>query len=208
MRPTIFTYHENIPTWDHAQLVSVWRRSWQDKGWRAIVVGREAAKQHPLFGAFVKRTRTFPTVNDRQYEEACYVRWLAFAVMIKITDGRALMSDYDVMNLNFHEDNLSHKIHDDVICHETTRVPCLIEATQHGANEIVNFILNREPGPDCGHYSDMYAFKESTWPISNFCLEHGDPRWQEALAVHVASGAVQRAEPGADKTAFIKERWG
>jgi hypothetical protein len=124
--------------------------------------------------------------------------------MIKITDGRALMSDYDVFNLNFHERDFGR---DDVICHESARVPCLMEANRRGAEAIIDFIINRQPGPDCGHYSDMYAVKESNWPISNFCFEFGDPKCQEALAVHVASGAVQRAQPGADKTEFIRSRF-
>lgn len=204
MKPTVFTYHQKIPTWNHSGIIGVWRRNWQRNGWRTVILGREAAKQHPRYGEVITRVRTYPSVNDWQYEEACYVRWLAFAVMIKITDGRALMTDYDVINLNFRPEHFGR---DDVICHESTRVPCMVESNQKGADAIIDFLMSRQIEPDCRHYSDMYAFKESDWPISNLCLEFGDPKWQEALAVHVASGAVQRAQPGADKTEFIRARF-
>lgn len=202
MKPTIFTYHEFIPTWSHGQLVQHWKRNWQRHGFRSIVIGRDAAKRHPMFGAFMEKIRQLPTINDRRYEEACYIRWLAFDVMLAVTDGRAIMADYDVMNLNF---NARHFGRDPVICHERTRVPCMVEANHEGARMIIDLIMSRQTTEN--HYSDMYAFKESDWPITGYCLELGEPRWQEALAVHAASGAIQRTSPGADKQKFIIDRF-
>lgn len=201
MSVTIFTYYEKIPTWNHTELVQIWRRNWMQKGFRAIVTGRDMARRHPKFGDFQKKIASFPTINDRRYEEACYLRWLAMEVMLDITTGRGLMSDYDVFNQSFTKDHLGSA---DVICHETTRVPCLVEATPKGARQIIDFIMSRAPGHEIGHYSDMYAFKESDWPISNHCVELGTPGWEQAPTVHMASGAIQRAIPGADKTNFIR----
>lgn len=203
---TIFTFYEKIPTWNHTEIVGIWKRNWQRKGYRPMIIGRDAAKRHPRFGEFVKKVRSFPTINDPRYEEACYIRWLGFSVMLDaVADGRALMSDYDVFNQHFDD---SHFGSEDVRCHELTRVPCLVEATKKGARQIIDFIMSRDPDHATGHYSDMIAFKESDWPITGHCQELGEVRgyckWEDAPAVHVASGAVQRAIPGADKTNFIR----
>ena len=203
---TIFTYYERMPLWDHSALLNIWKSNWQKHGFRTIVCGKEMARKHPLYGPFVQKTRTFPTINGRQYEEACYIRWLAFEVMMDATDGRALMSDYDVYANGFNAEQ--HLGQEDIRLHELTRVPCLVEANRKGAAEIIAFIMSREMEPECGHYSDMYAFKESNWPITGFCQEHGEVRgaipWEQAPAIHYASGAIQRALPGADKINFIR----
>jgi len=204
MKPTIFTYYQRIETWNHSEILLRWRENWQNAGFRTIVCDRNTAKRHPKFGDYLQKIRTFPTINDRHYEEACYLRWLAFEVILDVTDGRGLMSDYDVFNNGFAE---IHMGRDEIVCHERTRVPCLVEATQFGARRIVEFIMAREPDHNVGHYSDMYAFKESDWMISSLCLEMGEDHWELAPAIHVASGAIQRVSPGADKTAFILERF-
>lgn len=199
-KPTIFTYYEQIPTWNVQKQLSMWRTNWQRAGFRAVVLGRDVAKRHPLFGKMVDKTRGWFSLNDRRYEEACYVRWCAFAVMVGMIDRAGLMSDYDVVNNGFSAAHMGNPL--PVVCHESTRVPCLMQATHAGAEEIVNFILSRDPPPS-EHYSDMIAVKESNWPITGMCVELGTPGWQQAPAIHIASGAVQRAQPGADKTQFI-----
>jgi hypothetical protein len=206
---TIFTYHENIPTWNHRVLVQHWKQSWRKAGHRPIIMGREMARRHPMFGDFITKIRTFPTINDRHYEEACYIRWLAFEVMIDATDGRAVMADYDVFPNGFND---SHLGTEDVICHELTKVPCMVEATKKGAREIVEWIMSREPDHSIGHYSDMIAFKENKeWPITGYCLELGEKRgqipWKKAEAIHAASGAIHREAPGWDKTKYIRKHF-
>lgn len=201
---TIFTYHEHIPTWNHAPILNHWKQSWRKAGHRPLVCGRDVAKRHPRFGEFIVKVREFPTINDPKYEEACYLRWLAFEVMIHIADGRGVMADYDVFPNGFRDEHLGSA---DVICHELTRVPCMVEASAKGTKEIIDFIMSRQPEGGCGHYSDMYAFKESSWPITGHCQEMGELRgsvpWQKAPAIHAASGAIQREAPGSDKVKFI-----
>lgn len=204
-RPIIFTYYQPIPTWNHAPLVNHWKMKWQRAGFRPLVLNRSAASRHPQFGDFLTKVRTFPTVNDRRYEEACYIRWLAFEVMLDIaTDRRGIMADYDVLPQGFRAHDMGTER---IICHERTRVPCMVEANKVGAGEIVQWIMSREPDHAAGHYSDMYAFKESNWSVSALCLELGEPACDRAKAIHAASGAIQRDQPGADKTEFILRRF-
>lgn len=200
--PTIMTYHETIPTWNHGEILRMWRSNWQNAGFRVLVVGRNIAEKHPLFEQFFARIRTFPTINARRYEEACWIRWLAFEIMLeKLPSRRGIMADYDVFNQGFDKSHMT--LSEPIVCHERTRVPCMVEANGQGARAIVEFLMHRDPG-DAGHYSDMYAFKESLWPITGWCQEMGEAHWESAPAVHIASGAVQRSCPGADKTAFIR----
>lgn len=210
MSKTVFTYYDPIPTWNHREIVNIWKHNWNKAGFRPIVMNRRVAKRHPMFGNFLTRIRTFPTVNDPRYEEACYIRWLAFEVMLDICpDGRGTMSDYDVFNNGFDE---RHMGREDIVLHELTRVPCLVTANKAGARRIVEFIMSREPDHSTGHYSDMYAFKESDWPITGHCLEFGEKRgeipWRKAPTIHAASGAIQREAPGYDKTKYIRDHYG
>ena len=208
MNPTVFTYHQKIPTWDHGTIVKVWKQNWKRHNWRPIVMGREMAKRHTMFGDFITKIRTFPTINDPAYEEACYIRWLALEVMMDATDGRATMSDYDVFNNGFTREDQGLE---DVVCHEITRVPCLVSVTKKGARQIIDFIMSREPDHKTGHYSDMYAFKESDFRISGFCQELGEIRgavpWKESKTIHAASGAIDREAHGWDKTKYIMKHY-
>ena len=208
MNPTVFTFYQKLPTWNHGTIVAVWKKNWQRHGWRPIVMGREMAKRHPMFGDFITKIRTFPTINDPAYEEACYIRWLAFEIMLDATDGRATMSDYDVFNNGF---TVEDQGTEDIVCHEITQVPCLVSANKKGAREIVEFIMSRNPDHAIGHYSDMIAFKESDWPVSGFCQELGEKRgdcpWRQSKTIHAASGAIHREAPGWDKTQYIQRHY-
>lgn len=156
-----------------------------------------------LFGDMLEITREWPTLNDRRYEEACYLRWLALAIMASMVDGPCLMSDYDVINQSFTPAHLGNPA--PVVCHEATRVPCLMQVSgSKGANQIVEWILSRQPG-NVNHYSDMIAVKEADWPITGSCIEYGTAGWQNAAAVHVATAAVRAQRPGVDKLSVMRE---
>jgi len=208
MRPIyIFTYYDRIPTWNHTEIIGIWKRNWSRAGCNPIVLNRSIAKKHKKFGEFLLKVRKFPTINDPAYEEACYIRWLAFAVMLEMDPNmRAIMADYDVFNNGFGREHMGGP---EIVLHELTRVPCMVEATKAGAEKIIDFIMSRQPDHSTGHYSDMYAFKESDWPITGHCLELGEVRgnrsWKEAPAIHAASGAIHREAPGQDKTDFIRK---
>lgn len=100
---TVYTYYESMPstfTGDRAAepvgVLSVWQQSWQYHGWHATVIDRSHARAHPRYDEFMAAIRQLPTVNSREYEDACYLRWLAMA-----TVGGGWMSDYDMINRGF-----------------------------------------------------------------------------------------------------------
>jgi hypothetical protein len=76
-------------------------------GWHTVVLNRSVARGHPLYKEFDAAIKRFPTINTREYEEACYVRWLAMAHYTStLHNGNAAvnggwLSDYDVLNFGF-----------------------------------------------------------------------------------------------------------
>jgi len=60
-----------------------------------VVVSQKDAERHPRYDEMVRRFSEYPTVNPPGYELACYLRYLAMAVV-----GGGFMTDYDVINVN------------------------------------------------------------------------------------------------------------
>jgi len=62
-------------------------------GWTPVVLNRNDAVLHPNFNKWSKSFEKLPTVNNKQYEVACYRRWIAMAAI-----GGGFMCDFDVIN--------------------------------------------------------------------------------------------------------------
>lgn len=94
----LYTYYATCPTHaveDELRLLILWRNHWTALGWEAVVLNEYHARAHPYFEEFNAAVQALPTVNSKEYEVACYHRWLAMAQV----DGIA-MSDYDVFARN------------------------------------------------------------------------------------------------------------
>ncbi|MFB1500828.1 hypothetical protein [Thiocapsa sp. N5-Cardenillas] len=199
----IFSYFEDLNNWNFMPLVQLWRQEWTKAGFKCHCLGRHLAQKHPKYKVFLKHVDSLPTINPKNYEVACYMRWLAMAhFMEQQRIERALMSDFDVFPRGF---NRQHMGSAQIVVHERTRVPCLVEATIQGAANITQMIMSRIPKPGVTHYSDMYAFKETSWPATNHCVQLDDPTWTKAAAVHASHGACLRLQPGKAKIDVIKE---
>jgi hypothetical protein len=180
----------------HSGVLRLWSESWRRHGWEPRVLGPRDAKKHPRYAEFLARVRTYPTINPRGYEDACYLRWLAFA---HVKGG--LMVDYDVIcngampggMLRPHNSSLK-KANPDITFFDTTYVPCAVLATEKGANMLCAYLYGHLPHGT--HCSDMHIFKaEATTgvlgPAGWQCLEYGVPGWDKSPVIHFASGKVQ-----------------
>lgn len=106
---TIYTYYEDVSggryaNTDNERLLGVWRRSWERRGWRTVVLGREDAMKNPKYGEYENRFMRYPSKNDRRYELACFLRWVA------MEERGGYHCDFDVMNNGFdgeHGDGLT-----------------------------------------------------------------------------------------------------
>ena len=61
-----------------------------------IVLSLEDAKKHPEYAALRARIEKLPLGGNREYDMACYLRWLAM-----VGAGGGWMSDYDAVPLRF-----------------------------------------------------------------------------------------------------------
>ena len=93
-RCIVYTYFEDQGM-GHGATVEMWKTLWANAGWKPVVLSEEHASAHPDYDDMKARFATFPTTNPTGYEVACYLRYLAMAVV-----GGGFMSDYDVANVN------------------------------------------------------------------------------------------------------------
>lgn len=84
------------PADDIDGLIDLHRRSFERFGWEVIHVDESHSRLHPLFEVFDDPTTILgQSANLWQYSRACYMRWLAYAVL------GCPFADYDVINYGF-----------------------------------------------------------------------------------------------------------
>jgi hypothetical protein len=93
-RCIVYTYFEDQGM-GHEATVDTWQNIWRANGWKPVVLSEDHARLHPDYESMKARFSGFPTTNPEGYEVACYLRYLAMAVV-----GGGFMSDYDVANVN------------------------------------------------------------------------------------------------------------
>lgn len=204
----VFTYYDDsLQMPDQSELICIWKKSWSRNGVEPRVLTPAHAHSHPRYQEFLDHINTLPTVNSRSYENACYLRWLAFDI-----EFGGWMTDYDVINFEFvPADRIN-----DVELFEYSCVPCMVWATPNGAKQIVQRMFDYSPndgvelskdGPR--HCSDMYAFIKyfSSCRIAKpECVQFDSPGWESAPAVHFsASGVHAHYKSPVPKSIAIKE---
>jgi len=94
----IYTYYQNLnlqKEQDNLWLLDVWQKSWRYYGWNPVVLTLDDAKRHPMYDTFYNKCLTYPTINQKSYEMACYIRWLT------MFDKSGWITDFDVINYGF-----------------------------------------------------------------------------------------------------------
>jgi hypothetical protein len=167
----VFTYFQDFGSENsrlHLQLIDIFIRNWQGHDFQVEVLSEADAKKSPLYKNFRKIISRYPTVNSKEYEQACFLRWLALAEV-----GGNFLTDYDVMNFGFHAENyraiVSHHNYtgnEKIINFDVGRVPCAVHVEgalePNGLIEILsNKILARKAETEINgfrHVSDMHMF--------------------------------------------------
>jgi len=84
------------------ELLELWKKSWSDKGFEAIVLTKADAEKHPFYTEFIKKIENLhleiAEFSSKKYGLACWVRWLAYATQ---PEEKFYVCDYDVINHNF-----------------------------------------------------------------------------------------------------------
>ncbi len=163
-------------------VIRLWAESWKKFGWTPRVLTDRMARMHPLFDKFLAKVSSFPSVNPRAYENACYLRWLALQ-----NEGGGWMVDYDVINFGFRP----RQGKGEVEMLDPTYVPCAVWANKFGISRIAGFLTSHRPKED--HVSDMTIFKtqferKKLGPAGNTVIEYAAPGWEHAPLVHFSAG--------------------
>lgn len=199
----IYTYYADCPTHDQVaelRLISLWRDHWSAAAWEPFVLNEWHARQSAFFDEYLAAVQKLPSVNSREYETACYLRWMALAAV-----GGGYMADYDVFPAKRGKSrglpemtgvmlNRLQVFQNRNVC------PSFVYAQQSVAENITRlFVADKPPGyrdhNGRPHYSDMYALEDMVVADSDLIQTHdlvrdymGSEGWEKAPFIHFANG--------------------
>lgn len=190
----VFTYYEPIPGFeDDAKLVELWKRSWEQQGWEATVLGRSDAERSPYFAELSRAADRLPTVNPKEYERACYIRHGAFHEVAEVVVW-SVFTDYDIINYGFTPNDLQaqrlrgitnsrdvfHLDHGAGGNYVAARIgiEAIIEVITHWPETLLTSWTGK-PLIDDMHMIQALAFQRL-----NLVGMYGHPGWRDARLVH------------------------
>jgi hypothetical protein len=138
----IYSYHENVGFKKQLELIELWKDSWGKQGFDPIVLNREDAKKSPLYQQYYELVqRVHENISGKtlpdNYWLAAQLEIVAFTTIDK--SEIAYMSDYDVINKNFRNKDISGKLHwRDDCC------SCFASGNGEAWIRYVNFLLSEE----------------------------------------------------------------
>lgn len=162
VKPVVHTFYEPDPMGyccgmleeGHQTLLSVWRKSWEDKGWDTVVLTKEDSMRNPLFPAFQEKLET---LRLSAYNQKCYWRWLAMA-----TVGGGWMTDYDTMPLELTAEmggELALK-NEGRFTSYGSHVPCLMHGSREEWDRVIRLMMDLLPDKMDARASDMKMFQK------------------------------------------------
>ena len=209
-KPIVATYWEEMNGWQQDGLMEEWENSWRRNGWEPVVLRKEDLEKHPLLVEIQKHVEYLPTINNKQYEVACYLRWLAFEL-----SGSQMCVDMDLINYSFTPEDAEKLPQDKVVslihngCPAAIHMPSGYRMWKH----ILNYKITH-----CGwengipHSSDQNMIirlideKHEDFMAIDFCKQYGDAGWDNAPLVHFANGAIYSHGGGRTRIDVIREK--
>lgn len=146
----VVTYWSNVGLPYPDKLADRWLESWHAHGFEPVIAGTEDVEQHPRYPDVLFWAATSPTINDRMFEAACWLRWCAYA-----THSPALFADLDVMNFGLKPEQVP--VGDFEYLGAAT-----VYATQVGIEKFIDFMPRSQPYTLSGelHISDLDAMQQ------------------------------------------------
>ncbi len=183
---SVYTYYEPIASMpDEEALVALWKDAWSAAGFTPVVLNEDHAQRHPAYDDMLAHIRRhLPSVNPYGYDTACYLRWLAMAVV-----GGGLMSDADVMPYDVSK-LVAPKLGRVTTFAEGNICPGLVDGDTYAYTAALSlFLSHKGPTEMIGgkpHTSDqciLQAYPAETDQVQ-LVWEHGKPGWEGAAFVH------------------------
>lgn len=196
----VFTYFADVPECRDADLLPVWKRSWEKHGWETVVLGTQDAVHADRM--MYERFRISPLLacrNPALYTLAAMLRWIP---MTRVAEP-CLHVDWDVMCNGLKPDQLL--IPDSVpMFLAGSTCPCAIASSQRGWRLLTGWLefAPFAPGFDavklfldsCDQYATQ-LMPPSLYHIHqpSLCkLYDEEAGWQEAPMVHFACRVTPR----------------
>lgn len=183
---------------DLQSLIDLHTRSFEKHGWEVVPVDESQARLHPHYSVFNDpNTILSKSVNAWEYTRACYMRWLAYAVV-----GHPY-ADFDVINYGFSPAD-AHRIKDE----QTPSCPAfisgvgamgLLSRTDYDSviDTYLEFIQNPKiEGPIASDVNDMTImrhyrpewYRALPYDDPQFVKDYTGPGWADAVLVHYPHG--------------------
>lgn len=199
-----FCYYENFhPPGYPGKLLERWKDSWLSHGFNPIALNEDHARPHPKYAHVCDIIKDIPTVNDLQYERACWLRWLAYSM-----HAPAFYIDIDVINYDFSPADVETT--EDLLSYQTYSGPAAVWATEKGLGDFIAFFDRAhefiETYKGKPHLSDMHLFRtfykgKATAQMWDCCY----PFAMESPLVHFGNACVKHAHQGRNRHLAIDE---
>ena len=193
----IYTFYQNLnpqKEQENLWLLDVWKRSWSYYGWNPIILTLDDAKLYPRYETFYNKCYTYPTINHKDYEMACYLRWLT------MFDKQGWVTDFDVINYGFVPVDYDNEIVSLTGSMGGSTIFGTNTFYQHVIDVIMNYKFNEQNDvitmydKTLVHVSDLTIMSRCLTPTKVFLLEsrYGLDGYENSQLVHYANHYIQQ----------------
>lgn len=108
----IYSYYEETGHPHQEAMLKIWTDNWKSKGYNPIVLGIDHVKAHNYYDEYITKCeslhRELTSQTISPISRSQFLKWLAYATT---SDDKMFVSDYDVINNDFHQHTIIDKIH-------------------------------------------------------------------------------------------------
>lgn len=170
--------------------------TWTREGWNPMLLGPSNALSHPKLQAMKDKASALPTINGRDYEKACFVRWCAFANAAATIPDPVVITDYDV----FPRVPYPPRDYPEMFNGDPSNGPGWIVARREGIEAIIDTILAYEPRStdftdNRPHVSDMIILinnRSLFSVVEPIIVCYGVPGWRNYPLTHFANAYMSQ----------------
>lgn len=187
-------YDSTVAHRDDSAQIAMWMKSWKANGWEVELMGPTLVRQYSRYDWFAAACRELKTKNARDYEWACFARWLAYDLVSSRMDPdeAVLLCDYDILNRGFAP---GYRFDGPIRFLSTDSCPPLVCRPDFISSVIAYFMEPSHTGLD--HASDMILleamFSERLQILTHeVCRLFGSPLWKQAQLVHYATSTITK----------------
>ena len=205
MTATVYCYYDPVLP-GQVEEIAIWKLSWERYGWNPVVLNHSAIEGYPGLPELERRLSLLPTVNPKAYEMACYLRWLALALV-----GGGLLTDYDCVNVGFTPEEYATAIVGKALFSFGGHGPGVFYADREAALTLVETFASHRPTSGkldnwfgAPHVSDLMILAIVPFESVELCRRPGEVN-PAAKIVHCSHDAVHHMGTGKQRCEVMRE---